>query len=79
MINAIVCWFDATSGEGMVITESGEHLYINFTAIEGINKNNWHYPTLEDQSKLKGLEGRTCVVDVYRNLYSAMIEKAVLT
>ncbi len=75
---AIVHWFDASSGEGMVETADGEHLYLHFTCIEGIDRNGYAWPAPDDQSALEGIAGRPCMITVYRNLYSARVDRCLL-
>jgi hypothetical protein len=50
---AILRWFDALSGEGMVSLSDGSSLYCHFSAIEGIDKNNYTWPTDADRKKLE--------------------------
>lgn len=75
MLTATVNWFDASSGEGIVtVLESGETLYLNFTCIAGIDRNNYQWPTEADRQRLAGIAGKTGPVTIYRNLYSARVQ-----
>lgn len=75
MLTATVIWFDASSGEGQVqCDQSGELMHLHFTAIAGIDRNNFAYPSKDDQARLKGIAGRSGPMTVYRNLYSARVE-----
>jgi hypothetical protein len=68
-------WFDASSGEGMVESEDGMAYYLNFTCIDGIDRNNWAYPTAADQARLKGIHGRPVEFTLYTNLYSSRVDR----
>ena len=75
MQQAKLVWFDATSGEGEVELDDGEALYLHFTCIGGVSKNNWQWPTEADQRRMAQLEsGTPCQVTVYENLYSRRVE-----
>jgi len=50
--DAVLRWIDATSGEGMIRLADGTSLSAHFTAIEGVDKNNYHWPTDADQGRL---------------------------
>jgi hypothetical protein len=67
-------WFDAMRGEGMVEVNN-ESFYLHFTAIVGIDKNNYHYPTKTDQILLENLNnGDPCKVTIYENMYLKQID-----
>lgn len=48
-------WFDALSGEGMAAV-AGHSVHVHFTAFEGIDKNNYTWPTEADREKLGELD-----------------------
>ena len=48
-------WFDGMSGKGMIRLDDGTSMYCHFTAIEGIDKNNYQWPTEDDQERLESL------------------------
>lgn len=53
-----VRWFDGASGKGAVRLDDGTDLYCHYSAIVGIDKNNYTWPIDEDQDTLEryGLE-----------------------
>jgi cold shock CspA family protein len=57
-------WFDSKSGEGMVRGDNGLLYYVHFTAIKGMDKNNYHWPTQSDQVKFSCISGLSCEFDV---------------
>lgn len=57
-------WFDGKAGEGMITLNDGQELYCHFTAIEGVDKNNHHWPKEEDQIRLRVLGNRKTRVRV---------------
>ena len=61
---ATLRWFDALSGEGMVSLADGSSLYCHFSAIEGIDKNNYTWPTDSDRERLGKLGYNVPVVVV---------------
>lgn len=63
-LQAEVRWFDYTSGEGMVRLNDGRSVFMHFTAIQGIDKNNHQWPTNDDQLKLRLIAGKRCLVDL---------------
>jgi hypothetical protein len=65
------------TGEGMV-SVNGHSIYMHFTAIEGISKNNYQWPKDSEQSFLASINNRDCLVSIYSNAYTSMIEKCVL-
>jgi hypothetical protein len=75
--DAIVRWFDALSGEGMVSLRDGSNWYLNFSVIEGIDKNNWQCPTESDRLTLERIQGRPCKVRLY--VSAGMVEHCTLT
>lgn len=58
-------WFDTLRGEGLVRLSNGVSVYCHFSTIEGINKNNYTWPTDADRERLEGIAGRPCEVKVY--------------
>jgi len=71
-LQAQISWFDASSGEGMVRVAATDfspemNLYLHFSAIEGISKNNYAWPAEADLPKLRELEagGVPCLVSIY--------------
>lgn len=50
----VLRWFDAASGEGMAKV-AGHFVYVHFSAIEGIDKNGYQWPTDADRVKLSAL------------------------
>lgn len=77
---AKIRWFDGMSGEGMVRVEGiDKSIYLHFTAIEGINKNNHQWPTEEDQIKLgTKLNGKSCLVELVDDTTFVGISKCIL-
>lgn len=70
---AIIRWFDASSGEGYVQLEDGTNLYAHFSAIEGIDENNYHHPTEIDMARLRTIGYNTpCIVTPYINFSNPM-------
>ena len=69
-------WFDSLRGEGVVrLNETGESIYLHFTAIRGISKHNHQWPNDSDQILLSNLKtGDECKVFINENLYSKQIE-----
>lgn len=78
MTKATVRWFDGLAGEGMVRLEDGKCVYVHFTAIEGISKNNHHYPLASDVPSLKALDGKECMVEIFEDSHYRQISKLVL-
>lgn len=74
--SATIRWFDALSGEGMVRLEDGSSWYLNFSAIQGIDKNNWHWPAEKDRPRLELIGGMPCTVRLY--VSGGMVESCVL-
>lgn len=68
--NGIIRWFDAMSGEGMVRLNDGRSVFIHFTAIESVDKNNWHWPKESDKARLSQIENKPCIVLVEDNQVS---------
>jgi hypothetical protein len=73
---ATVRWFDALSGEGMVQLEDGSSWYLNFSAIQGIDKNNYRWPAEKDLPRLKSIEGMSCTVRLYA--WGGMVKSCAL-
>lgn len=69
-----IVWFDASSGEGEVEGTDGEVYYLNYTCIDGVDKNNYAYPNDDDQSRLRGIAGRAVEFTLYTNLYSSRVD-----
>lgn len=79
MIPAKIRWFDSLSGEGMVTLDDGRRLYLHFTAIDGISKNNYAWPAEVDRERLRNLDGRPCTVELWEDTTCTMIAKLVLS
>ena len=73
---ATVRWFDALSGEGMVQLEDGSSWHLHFSAIQGIDKNNYHWPAEKDLPQLKSIGGLSCIVRLY--VSGGMVESCTL-
>jgi hypothetical protein len=58
--DAQVRWFDALSGEGIVRLPDDRSVYLNYTAIKGIDKHNWACPNEADRERLSDIQGRPC-------------------
>jgi len=65
-MRATILWFDSLSGEGLVRLENGAKAYLYFTAIEGVNKHNYHWPLDADRPFLDTIGGLECEVTLYR-------------
>lgn len=48
-------WFDASSGEGMAEV-AGQPVHVHFSAIQGVDKNNYAWPTEADKKRLEALD-----------------------
>lgn len=74
MIKAKVRWFDGLSGQGVIrLTDSQTSHPIHFTAIKGIEKNNHHWPTTQDQQILKCIDNMECLVELSEGQVSKCI------
>ena len=73
-LTAEIRWFDAMSGEGMVRLTDGRLVFVHFTAIQGIDKNNQQWPTSEDQMRLKDIGGKRCLVDIHEDYNWSQVE-----
>lgn len=73
-----VRWFDGMSGEGMVRLDNGQSLYCHFTAIDGIDKHNYQWPTDTDQERLEDIAGKRVTVTPYITPGYVGCEKVVL-
>lgn len=71
-------WFDGMSGEGMVCGEDGKSYYLHFTSIEGVSKNNHHWPNDKDQVFLKTIKGRFCTFDLFVDPTFTQVNKLIL-
>jgi hypothetical protein len=58
-------WFDGMTGEGMVRLDDGTNLYLHFSAIYGIDKNNYQWPKVSEQAFLDKLAGQPVMVQPY--------------
>lgn len=58
-------WFDTLRGEGIISLSNDVSVYCHFSVIEGIDKNNYTWPTDADRERLEGIAGRACEVRVY--------------
>lgn len=76
--NAIIRWFDALSGEGMVRLNNGRSVYIHFTAIESINKHNHQWPTDADKTRLSKIQGQQCLVELIEDTTFVQVSKCRL-
>jgi cold shock CspA family protein len=61
-VTGVLRWFDAISGEGMVVLDDGQSLYCHFTAIYGVDKNDYQWPTESDRVALNKLAYNTPVM-----------------
>lgn len=77
MKNGTIRWFDSLSGKGVIRGENGESYYLHFTAIQGINKNNYQWPTDEDQLKLKTINGLNCSYELTYYGITKLVLKSV--
>lgn len=77
-MKAKVRWFDGLSGEGMVRTEDDKSYYLHFTAIDGINKHNYQFPSLSDQETLKNINGRDCEIELIIDTTFIQVSKCTL-
>lgn len=77
-LTGTVCWFDATSGEGMVRDDVGARYYLHFSSIAGIDKHNYQYPTERDQERLRDIGGRGCTFERYPSNYTEQADKCVI-
>ena len=67
-----VQWFDHSSGEGMILCDSGDYLYVHYSSIVNPKERT---PTLSTK-KRKNLEsGKSVKFTIYENFYSKSIEK----
>lgn len=66
-----VQWFDELSGEGMVLDDQGESLYVHWSTI--VPKNAKSRSTLNARKNLR--PGKKVKFQVYENFYSKRIEK----
>lgn len=80
MKNATIRWFDSMTGEGFVRLDDGSCVFVHFTAIDSINKNNYHYPAECDKIKLTEMmrNGRACLVDVFEDFNYRQVSRLVL-
>lgn len=63
--NGKVRWFDALSGNGVIRDSiSKESFSFHFTAIDGISKNNYQWPSDEDKRKLSDIEGKNVTYSI---------------
>jgi hypothetical protein len=78
MMNGEIRWFDGLRGEGVVRGEDGKSYFVHFTAIQGIDKNNHHWPTDADQLRLKSIDGLKCSYEVYSFGESDQVSNLIL-
>jgi hypothetical protein len=77
--DAVLAWIDALSGEGMVSLSDGTQLMAHFSAIDGIDKNNYTWPTDADRERLAALGYNTPIrVVPYISYGGCMCEKITL-
>ncbi len=55
-IKGKIRFIDATSGDGAVRSEDGITYFLHFTGINGINKNNHHWPADSDLELLRSID-----------------------
>lgn len=70
-----ISWFDGMSGEGMVRSNDGKLYYLHFTAIQGIDQNNHHFPTELDQKRLSEIRNLPCTFELWVDPIFTQVEK----
>lgn len=71
---AKIRWFDSLRGTGLVRMPNGDSVNIHFTVIQGFDKNNYQWPSDEDQEReLKN--GQVCYVRLDHNKKNVTICK----
>lgn len=69
-------WFDALSGKGVVREDSTDQCYtLHFSAIEGIDKNNYAWPADADRMFLGTLQGMRCEFEILDDPDYLMVSK----
>lgn len=74
VFKGMVRWIDSLSGDGVVRRNDGQSFKVHFTAIKNINKNNYQYPTQDDQIKLAYVEGRQCEFTLLEDSHFTQID-----
>lgn len=60
-----VLWFDVLSGTGVVREdETGICYKLHFSAIEGVDKNNYAWPADKDREFLHSVSGKPCSFEI---------------
>jgi hypothetical protein len=77
-LTGTICWFDATSGEGVVRGDDGGDYYLHFSSIAGIDKHNYQWPTERDQGRLRGISGHACTFERYPANYTERADKCAI-
>lgn len=67
-------WFDHSSGEGIVVGDSGLSYYLHFTCIDGVSKNGFVAPLEADRGRLPR-SGDRVTYTLYTNLYSSRVDR----
>jgi len=66
-------WFDSLRGEGVVRSQNGACYYVHFTAIQGIDKNNYHYPSKTDNEKLSKINNMECEFELFEDSHFTQV------
>lgn len=69
-------WFDSLSGEGYVrCNTTQKSYYLHFTAIEGVSKNNHHWPADVDKERLSNIQDVDCEFELSETQISKLVLK----